>query len=113
PASSTAAAPHAAPAAPSAPSVAAKHKAPSPLDMPGAHPVAPGGAGVPARAAISLPVAPSVPAAEVAQQAPPSSSRPSSSRVRARIARLGSTRAGGPPPVLEPLFKIIRANHPK
>ena len=40
-------------------------------------------------------------------------SRPTSSRVRARLARLGSTRSGGPPPVLEPLFKIIRANHPK
>jgi GTP pyrophosphokinase len=34
-------------------------------------------------------------------------------RVRARLARLTATKAGGPPPVLEPLSRTIRANHPK
>ncbi len=42
----------------------------------------------------------------------PSSSQPSS-RVRARLARLGGARAGGPNPVLEPLFRIVRASDPK
>ncbi|HTJ67050.1 MAG TPA: HD domain-containing protein, partial [Actinospica sp.] len=36
-----------------------------------------------------------------------------SSRVRARLARLGGARAGGPNPVLEPLFRIVRASDPK
>ncbi|WP_438939761.1 RelA/SpoT family protein [Catenulispora rubra] len=60
----------------------------------------------------SLPAAPPVPAAAAGVKSG-TSSRPSSSRVRARLARLGSARSGGPPVVLEPLFKIIRANHPK
>jgi GTP pyrophosphokinase len=42
----------------------------------------------------------------------PSPSQPSS-RVRARLARLGGARAGGPNPVLEPLFRIVRASDPK
>jgi len=42
--------------------------------------------------------------------APPSQP---SSRVRARLARLGGARAGGPNPVLEPLFRIVRASDPK
>jgi guanosine-3',5'-bis(diphosphate) 3'-pyrophosphohydrolase len=36
-----------------------------------------------------------------------------SSRVRARLARLGGPRSGGPSPVLEPLFRIVRASDPK
>ena len=36
-----------------------------------------------------------------------------SSRVRARLARLGGPRPGGPSPVLEPLFRIVRASDPK
>jgi len=35
------------------------------------------------------------------------------SRVRARFARLGPTRGNQTPPELEPLFKIVRAGHPK
>ncbi|HEY5184115.1 MAG TPA: bifunctional (p)ppGpp synthetase/guanosine-3',5'-bis(diphosphate) 3'-pyrophosphohydrolase [Actinomycetes bacterium] len=35
------------------------------------------------------------------------------SRVRARLARLGSNRSPGPVPELEPLFRTVRANHPK
>jgi guanosine-3',5'-bis(diphosphate) 3'-pyrophosphohydrolase len=42
----------------------------------------------------------------------PSPSQPSS-RVRARLARLGGARAGGANPVLEPLFRIVRASDPK
>ncbi len=38
---------------------------------------------------------------------------PSGRRVRARLARLTATKAGGTPPVLEPLSRTIRANHPK
>ena len=34
-------------------------------------------------------------------------------RVRARLARLTATKAGGTPPVLEPLTRTIRTNHPK
>ena len=35
------------------------------------------------------------------------------SRVRARLARLGSNRSPGPVPELEPLLRTVRANHPK
>jgi guanosine-3',5'-bis(diphosphate) 3'-pyrophosphohydrolase len=34
-------------------------------------------------------------------------------RVRARLARLTATKAGATPPVLEPLTRTIRSNHPK
>src|SRR3954463_3930454 len=34
-------------------------------------------------------------------------------RVRARLARLGGTKGGAVPAVLEPLLKTLRANHPK
>jgi GTP pyrophosphokinase len=51
---------------------------------------------------------PAVPAAP----SPPAQHQPSS-RVRARLARLGGARAGGPNPVLEPLFRIVRASDPK
>ena len=51
------------------------------------------------------------------QAAPQTSQRPAtpatSSRVRARLARLGGPRPGGPSPVLEPLFRIVRASDPK
>ncbi|MEY9856769.1 guanosine-3',5'-bis(diphosphate) 3'-pyrophosphohydrolase [Catenulispora sp. GAS73] len=79
-----------------------------------ATPAAPTPASVaPARlSSAALPAAPPVPAAAAGVKSG-TSSRPSSSRVRARLARLGSARSGGPPVVLEPLFKIIRANHPK
>ncbi|HET9170811.1 MAG TPA: bifunctional (p)ppGpp synthetase/guanosine-3',5'-bis(diphosphate) 3'-pyrophosphohydrolase [Actinospica sp.] len=43
---------------------------------------------------------------------PPAPHQPPS-RVRARLARLGGSRAGGPNPVLEPLFRIVRASDPK
>jgi GTP diphosphokinase / guanosine-3',5'-bis(diphosphate) 3'-diphosphatase len=36
-----------------------------------------------------------------------------SGRVRARLARLGAQRATGVNPVLEPLFRTVRATHPK
>ncbi|MCW2786258.1 MAG: (p)ppGpp synthetase SpoT/RelA, partial [Marmoricola sp.] len=38
---------------------------------------------------------------------------PTGRRVRARLARLTSTKPGGMPPVLEPLTRTIRAAHPK
>jgi guanosine-3',5'-bis(diphosphate) 3'-pyrophosphohydrolase len=44
---------------------------------------------------------------------PPAQASQPSSRVRARLARLGGARAGGPNPVLEPLFRIVRASDPK
>jgi GTP diphosphokinase / guanosine-3',5'-bis(diphosphate) 3'-diphosphatase len=77
------------------------------------------------------PVAPALPAAPVVPAPIPAAPRPSaptssspavlppaqpsqpSSRVRARLARLGGARAGGPNPVLEPLFRIVRASDPK
>ena len=73
---------------------------------PAAVPVAPiAAAPVPS----AVPVPPSPPA-------PPSSSGSSgaSNRVKARLARLGSQRPNsGPSPVLEPLFRIVRAGDPK
>ena len=39
-------------------------------------------------------------------------SRPASARVRARLARLGGQRPNANP-VLEPLLRTVRANHPK
>jgi guanosine-3',5'-bis(diphosphate) 3'-pyrophosphohydrolase len=38
---------------------------------------------------------------------------PTGRRVRARLARLTAAKAGGTPPVLEPLTRTIRASHPK
>src|SRR5437763_1867826 len=43
----------------------------------------------------------------------PSSAPGPPARVRARLARLGGTKGGTAPPVLEPLLKTLRANHPK
>jgi GTP diphosphokinase / guanosine-3',5'-bis(diphosphate) 3'-diphosphatase len=42
-----------------------------------------------------------------------SSGPPTGRRVRARLARLTATKPGGVPPVLEPLSRTIRGNHPK
>ncbi len=38
---------------------------------------------------------------------------PTGRRMRARLARLTATKPGSTPPVLEPLVRIVRANHPK
>ena len=43
----------------------------------------------------------------------PTAGPPSGRRVRARLARLTAAKAGGTPPVLEPLSRTIRASHPK
>ncbi|TDU83446.1 GTP pyrophosphokinase [Kribbella voronezhensis] len=53
---------------------------------------------------------PSPPAA-----APPSAQPPriAPARVRARLARLGGTRHPNRAPMLEPLFRVVRATHPK
>jgi len=53
------------------------------------------------------PVAPA-PAGPVDHPGPPSGRR-----VRARLARLTAAKAGGTPPVLEPLCRTIRTSHPK
>ena len=60
----------------------------------------------------------SVPTAAVA--APPAAPAPlsggdagASARVRSRLARLGQRGGGGGDPVLEPLFRTVRATHPK
>ena len=60
----------------------------------------------------------SVPTAAVV--APPSTPAPASpgdagasARVRSRLARLGQRGGGGGDPVLEPLFRTVRATHPK
>lgn len=42
----------------------------------------------------------------------PEASTTSASRMRARLARIG-TRGTTSNPVLEPLFRVVRANHPK
>ena len=48
-----------------------------------------------------------------APEAPrPSASGPSARRMRTRLARIGS-RSQPSTPVLEPLFRAVRANHPK
>ncbi|WP_414641685.1 RelA/SpoT family protein, partial [Actinocrinis sp.] len=69
----------------------------------------------------SQPAQPSPAQPAVSQQASPlpgpairtSTAPAASSRVRARLARLGGPRPGGPSPVLEPLFRIVRASDPK
>ncbi|MEW1912279.1 bifunctional (p)ppGpp synthetase/guanosine-3',5'-bis(diphosphate) 3'-pyrophosphohydrolase [Kitasatospora sp. NPDC085895] len=48
-----------------------------------------------------------------ARPAPPPGHRPSSGGMRARLARLGGQRSSAVNPVLEPLFRTIRANDPK
>ncbi|QNE16638.1 bifunctional (p)ppGpp synthetase/guanosine-3',5'-bis(diphosphate) 3'-pyrophosphohydrolase [Kribbella qitaiheensis] len=63
-----------------------------------------------APAAVRPVVTPSPPAA-----APPSAQPPriAPARVRARLARLGGTRHPNRAPMLEPLFRVVRATHPK
>ena len=53
------------------------------------------------------------PDAPVHAAAVDSSGPPTGRRVRARLARLTAAKAGGTPPVLEPLTRTIRSNHPK
>ncbi|HEV2635045.1 MAG TPA: bifunctional (p)ppGpp synthetase/guanosine-3',5'-bis(diphosphate) 3'-pyrophosphohydrolase [Actinocrinis sp.] len=69
----------------------------------------------PPAAAPTVPPAPVVPAPIPTTPSPGSSGASgASNRVRARLARLGSQRPNsGPSPVLEPLFRIVRAGDPK
>jgi GTP diphosphokinase / guanosine-3',5'-bis(diphosphate) 3'-diphosphatase len=62
----------------------------------------------------SVPLAASVARSLVptAEPAPPTEA-PAPARVRARLARLGQRGAGSGDPVLEPLFRTVRATHPK
>ena len=67
----------------------------------------------PSRALTEESAAPAAPPAEVASETPARTggSEQPLVRMRQRIARLGSTRPQTP--VLDPLFRIVRANHPK
>ncbi|GAA0930641.1 GTP pyrophosphokinase [Kribbella koreensis] len=67
----------------------------------------------PPRAPASRPVAAASPSP--APAAPPSAQPPriAPARVRARLARLGGTRHPNRAPMLEPLFRVVRATHPK
>ena len=64
----------------------------------------------------AAPVTPATPApaadAPVHTAASEAAGPPSGRRVRARLARLTAAKAGGVPPVLEPLTRTIRTNHP-
>ncbi|WP_237744952.1 RelA/SpoT family protein [Kribbella catacumbae] len=55
------------------------------------------------------------PSPSPAPVAPPSAQPPriAPARVRARLARLGGTRHPNRAPMLEPLFRVVRATHPK
>jgi guanosine-3',5'-bis(diphosphate) 3'-pyrophosphohydrolase len=53
------------------------------------------------------------PADAPSPEGPAGDGPPSGRRVRARLARLTAAKAGGTPPVLEPLSRTIRASHPK
>ena len=57
----------------------------------------------------------SQPPAQAAQAAQPPVQPPriAPARVRARLARLGGTRHPNRAPMLEPLFRVVRATHPK
>jgi len=57
------------------------------------------------------PTAPSAAAVDPAEEF--GSGAPTGRRVRARLARLTSTKPGATPPVLEPLVRTIRTHHPK
>jgi len=50
---------------------------------------------------------------DVAAERVSSTGPPTGRRMRARLARLTASKPGSTPPVLEPLVRIIRANHPK
>src|SRR3954469_7073062 len=67
----------------------------------------------PPRAPASRPVA--APSPSPAAAPPPSAQPPriAPARVRARLARLGGTRHPNRAPMLEPLFRVVRATHPK
>src|SRR6201991_3917801 len=52
------------------------------------------------------------PVSPPASQQPPRIA-PAPARVRARLARLGGTRHPNRAPMLEPLFRVVRATHPK
>jgi GTP pyrophosphokinase len=70
--------------------------------------------GPPVQAATEAPGAAQEPSGAPAPAVTRTPSAPAaSSRVRARLARLGGPRSGGPSPVLEPLFRIVRASDPK
>ncbi len=77
----------------------------SPADTPASEPVP-----IPVPTADVAPAAPRLQAMPTAQ-APVPPAAPESSRVRARLARLG--RAPTANPVLEPLFAVVRTTHPK
>ncbi|WP_370451427.1 bifunctional (p)ppGpp synthetase/guanosine-3',5'-bis(diphosphate) 3'-pyrophosphohydrolase [Kribbella sp. VKM Ac-2500] len=67
----------------------------------------------PPRAPASRPAA--SPSPSPAAAAPPAAQPPriAPARVRARLARLGGTRHPNRAPMLEPLFRVVRATHPK
>ncbi|NEA30324.1 bifunctional (p)ppGpp synthetase/guanosine-3',5'-bis(diphosphate) 3'-pyrophosphohydrolase [Streptomyces sp. SID13031] len=67
----------------------------------------------PPRAPVSRPAA--SPSPSPAAAPPPSAQPPriAPARVRARLARLGGTRHPNRAPMLEPLFRVVRATHPK
>jgi GTP diphosphokinase / guanosine-3',5'-bis(diphosphate) 3'-diphosphatase len=69
--------------------------------------------GGPSRALSEVTAPPPAPPAEVPAEAPARTGGPEQPlvRMRQRIARLGSARPQTP--VLDPLFRIVRANHPK
>ncbi|WP_041290368.1 RelA/SpoT family protein [Kribbella flavida] len=59
------------------------------------------------------PRAPVRPAVSSSPPAPAQPPRIAPARVRARLARLGGTRHPNRAPMLEPLFRVVRATHPK
>jgi GTP pyrophosphokinase len=101
------------PAGPSQPSPAAPPSASTPSQA--TTPPQPQNGQAAASAASSPPAAQQVPLPVTPRlvPVPPAPTHQPSSRVRARLARLGGARAGGPNPVLEPLFRIVRASDPK
>jgi GTP pyrophosphokinase len=100
------------PAGPSQPTSAAPS---SPSTPPQATPSQPQNGQAPAATPSSPPPAQQTPLPVTPRlvPVPPAPTHQPSSRVRARLARLGGARAGGPNPVLEPLFRIVRASDPK
>jgi len=82
---------------------------PAPSAAPSGPQGAPADSAVPADSAAPTDAGPPAPAPAIRGATAPAAS----SRVRARLARLGSQRPGGPSPVLEPLFRIVRASDPK
>jgi GTP diphosphokinase / guanosine-3',5'-bis(diphosphate) 3'-diphosphatase len=64
-------------------------------------------------ATVPLPIVPTLPDDEEAPASAAGAGGASSSRVRARLARLGGQRGSTVNPVLEPLFRTVRNTHPK